>query len=132
MRVLDDQALDEVVDVGRGELQIDAGVALDLARALEVADAAVEQNDLRDRQLLGRLELRIAVADGRFVLRRRVARARLRRRRIRRARRRCQSWRATPANSPAASFFNMACSLDETTMAFGERGLVRGTLPCDV
>ena len=40
-----------------GELQVDAGVALDLAGAVEVADAGVEEDDLRDGQLVGGLEL---------------------------------------------------------------------------
>ena len=50
-QVLQHHALEQVVDVLDGEGQVDAGVALDLALALEVADAAGEQHHLRDRQL---------------------------------------------------------------------------------
>ena len=39
-----------VVDVGPLELQIDARIAIDLPLALEVADAAVEEDDLGQRQ----------------------------------------------------------------------------------
>ena len=52
--VLEDHALDQVVDVADLEGQVDAGVALDLALALEVADAAAEQHDVLDRQGGGR------------------------------------------------------------------------------
>ena len=52
--VLQDHALEQVVDVLDGEAQIDAGIALDFAFALEVADAAGEQHHLADRQLGGR------------------------------------------------------------------------------
>src|SRR5207249_10302124 len=48
--VLQHQALEQVVDVAGGERQLDAGIAGDVALALEVADAAVEEDDLRDRQ----------------------------------------------------------------------------------
>src|SRR5262249_23442264 len=54
--VVDDETLDQVVDVGRGELQIDAGIAVDVAAAVKVPDAAVEQDDLGNGELLRRLE----------------------------------------------------------------------------
>src|SRR5262249_49085183 len=41
--VLEDEAFEEVVDVGQGEVEVDAGVAVDEALALEVADAAAEE-----------------------------------------------------------------------------------------
>src|SRR5262249_48545235 len=48
--------LEQVVDVGDGEAEVDARMALDTAFALEVADAAAEEHDLADRKLhrLGR------------------------------------------------------------------------------
>src|SRR5262249_32967370 len=49
--VLQDQALQEVVDVLGVELQIDPRAAVELPLALEVADAAAEQDDAGDRQL---------------------------------------------------------------------------------
>src|SRR5262249_35190016 len=52
--VLQDHAFDQVVDVLDGKGQIDASVSLHFAFALEVADAAAEQNDMIDRQLGGR------------------------------------------------------------------------------
>jgi len=39
-QILQDQALEQVVDVAHREGQVDAGVAFDFAFALEVADAA--------------------------------------------------------------------------------------------
>src|SRR5204862_1450585 len=47
-QVLQDEAFQEIVDVGGGEGKIDVSVALDVAFALEIADAAVEQDDLAD------------------------------------------------------------------------------------
>src|SRR5439155_26223857 len=44
------QALDEIVHVRGREGQVDAGGAVDLALALEVADARGEQDDVRQRQ----------------------------------------------------------------------------------
>ncbi len=57
VEVAQHHGLEQVVDVLHRERQIDAGVALDGAFALEVADAAGEQHHLADRQLL-------VVADG--------------------------------------------------------------------
>ena len=51
VEVLQHHALEQVVDVLDREGEVDAGVALDGALALEVADAAGEQHHLRDRQL---------------------------------------------------------------------------------
>src|SRR5207248_2139742 len=48
--VLEDQALEQVVDVRGGEGQLDPGVPLDGALALEVAQAAGEEDDLRQGQ----------------------------------------------------------------------------------
>jgi hypothetical protein len=42
--------LDEVVDVGGGEGEVDTAVALDRALPLEVADPTAEQHYLTDRQ----------------------------------------------------------------------------------
>ena len=55
-------ALEQVVDVLFREGQIDAGVVVDLARAREVADAAVEEHDARDRQRDRRLHVLLRVA----------------------------------------------------------------------
>ncbi len=43
--------LEQVVDVGDGKAQVDAGVVLDDALALEIADAAAEEHHLGNRQL---------------------------------------------------------------------------------
>jgi hypothetical protein len=48
--VLHRQALDQVVDVGDGEAQVDAGVAFDLPLPDEVADAGRKQHRPLDRQ----------------------------------------------------------------------------------
>src|SRR5262245_54519679 len=53
--VLDDHTLEEVVDVTNLKSQIDARVALDLSAALEIADAAAEENDISQRQRRSRL-----------------------------------------------------------------------------
>ncbi len=55
--VLQHQAFEEIVDVGGGEGQIHVGVARDVPFTLEIADAAVEQHDLADRQrAIGKLD----------------------------------------------------------------------------
>src|SRR5262249_5459392 len=51
--VLEDEAFEEVVDVGQGEVEVDAGVAVDEALALEGGDAAAEEHDVGDRQFGG-------------------------------------------------------------------------------
>jgi hypothetical protein len=51
--VFQDHALQEVVDVLHRKRQVDAGVALDLAFALEIADAAGKEHDLGDGQRRG-------------------------------------------------------------------------------
>ena len=48
--ILKDEAFEKIVDVGRGKSEVDMGIAGDLAAAFEVADAAVEEDDLLDRQ----------------------------------------------------------------------------------
>ena len=60
--VLQDHALEQVVDVLDGEAEVDAGVALDFAFALEVADAAGEEHHLADRQRSGLCRGRLLVA----------------------------------------------------------------------
>src|SRR5262249_40051862 len=57
IHVAQGHGLDEVVDVGDGEGQVDALGALDGALALEVAHPAGEQHHLRDRQQGGRRRL---------------------------------------------------------------------------
>ena len=58
VEVAQHHALDEVVDVLRGERQVHAGVAVDGPLALEVAHAAGEQHHLPDRQLRRGVRLR--------------------------------------------------------------------------
>src|SRR5262249_52903418 len=52
-QVLQDKTFEEVVNVVAGELKIDAGVAFDGAFALEIADAAAEEDDPVQRQAGG-------------------------------------------------------------------------------
>ena len=66
VRVFDHQALDQVVDVGGLKLEVDSGVAFDLAVAVKVADAAVEEHNLRNRQGVNGLKRQLAVV-GRHV-----------------------------------------------------------------
>ena len=65
--ILEHHALQEVVDVLNGEGEVDAGVAVHLTLALKVADAAGEEDHLRDRQLRARLDRR-RIGDGRVAL----------------------------------------------------------------
>src|SRR5262249_27320315 len=69
-QVLQDHALEQVVHVADGELQIDAGVAFDFALALKVADPAAEEDDLRQRQAGGRRIARVLLG---YEVRGRVA-----------------------------------------------------------
>ena len=55
-QILQHHAFQEVVDVLDREGQVDAGVAVDLAFALEIADAAAEEDHLANRQLHGGLD----------------------------------------------------------------------------
>ena len=49
--ILDDHALEHVVDAFLGEGEVDAGLAVNLAFALVVGDAAAEEHDLVDGEL---------------------------------------------------------------------------------
>src|SRR5262249_34699231 len=69
-RILQDKALEQIVDVGGGEGEVDARVAFDLAFALKVADAAAEEDDLGQRQGRRRGPNRTAVFAGRRLGRR--------------------------------------------------------------
>ena len=53
------EALEQVVDVGFVEAKIEAGIAGDLAFAVEVADAGVEKHDAGDRQVRAGRQLRV-------------------------------------------------------------------------
>ena len=53
------EALEQVVDVGFVEAQVEAGVAGDVAFAVEVADAGVEEYDAGDRQVRAGRQLRV-------------------------------------------------------------------------
>src|SRR5262249_14873764 len=55
--VLQDHALDQVVDVLLGEGQVNASVAFHFARTREVSHAGIEQDDAADRQRLHALQL---------------------------------------------------------------------------
>ena len=51
--VLDNEALEQVVDILDGEGEVDVRIALDVAFALEIADAAIEEDDAGHGELRG-------------------------------------------------------------------------------
>src|SRR5207302_218928 len=59
VRVLQDQALEQIVEIGSRKGEIDLCISLHHSLALKVTDAAAEENDLRDRETGPRLALRV-------------------------------------------------------------------------
>jgi hypothetical protein len=57
IEILQNHALEKVVDIRLGKGEIDAGIALDFAATGEVADAAVEEDYSRHRQRGSRFEI---------------------------------------------------------------------------